>query len=403
MSQPESGPLSGLVVADFSRVLAGPYCTMLLADLGADVIKVESPAGDDTRRWIPPAAGAGVATYYLAINRNKRSVALNLDDADDLAAARELARRADILVENFKPGGLARFSLDYESVRATNAGIIYASVSGFGSGGGKHLPGYDLMVQAMSGLMSLTGDPAGPPYRSGISVFDVIAGLHATIGILAALNHRASTGSGQHVEASLMASALSGMVNQTSAYAAGGVVPFRMGNGHPSLYPYEPLPTADGDLIVTAGSDAQFRKLCEVLGAPELATDPRFARNEDRTANRDVLRPLLAKRLASRPATDWFAELIEAGVPCGPINTVDQGIAFAAEIGLEPVVSAGRGPAAIPTIRHPLTFSATAPRYDLPPPALDEHGDEIRAWLSAPTPDQVGPDQAISWAQEPRI
>jgi crotonobetainyl-CoA:carnitine CoA-transferase CaiB-like acyl-CoA transferase len=403
MSQPESGPLSRLVVADFSRVLAGPYCTMLLADLGADVIKVESPAGDDTRRWIPPAAGAGVATYYLAINRNKRSVALNLDDADDLAAARELARRADILVENFKPGGLARFSLDYESVCATNAGIIYASVSGFGSGGGKHLPGYDLMVQAMSGLMSLTGDPAGPPYRSGISVFDVIAGLHATIGILAALNHRASTGSGQHVEASLMASALSGMVNQTSAYAAGGVVPFRMGNGHPSLYPYEPLPTADGDLIVTAGSDAQFRKLCEVLGAPELATDPRFARNEDRTANRDVLRPLLAKRLASRPATDWFAELIEAGVPCGPINTVDQGIAFAAEIGLEPVVSAGRGPAAIPTIRHPLTFSATAPRYDLPPPALDEHGDEIRAWLSAPTPDQVGPDQAISWAQEPRI
>jgi crotonobetainyl-CoA:carnitine CoA-transferase CaiB-like acyl-CoA transferase len=403
MSQPESGPLSRLVVADFSRVLAGPYCTMLLADLGADVIKVESPTGDDTRRWIPPAAGAGVATYYLAINRNKRSVALNLDDADDLAAARELARRADILVENFKPGGLARFSLDYESVRATNAGIIYASVSGFGSGGGKHLPGYDLMVQAMSGLMSLTGDPAGPPYRSGISVFDVIAGLHATIGILAALNHRASTGSGQHVEASLMASALSGMVNQTSAYAAGGVVPFRMGNGHPSLYPYEPLPTADGDLIVTAGSDAQFRKLCEVLGAPELATDPRFARNEDRTANRDVLRPLLAKRLASRPATDWFAELIEAGVPCGPINTVDQGIAFAAEIGLEPVVSAGRGPAAIPTIRHPLTFSATAPRYDLPPPALDEHGDEIRAWLSAPTPDQVGPDQAISWAQEPRI
>lgn len=292
MSQPESGPLSGLVVADFSRVLAGPYCTMLLADLGADVIKVESPAGDDTRRWIPPATGAGVATYYLAINRNKRSVALNLDDADDLAAARELARRADILVENFKPGGLARFSLDYESVRATNAGIIYASVSGFGSGGGKHLPGYDLMVQAMSGLMSLTGDPAGPPYRSGISVFDVIAGLHATIGILAALNHRANTGSGQHVEASLMASALSGMVNQTSAYAAGGVVPFRMGNGHLSLYPYEPLPTADGDLIVTAGNDAQFRKLCEVLGAPELATDPRFARNEDRTANRDVLRPL---------------------------------------------------------------------------------------------------------------
>jgi len=403
MSHPESGPLSGLVVADFSRVLAGPYCTMLLADLGADVIKVESPAGDDTRRWIPPATAAEVATYYLAINRNKRSVALNLDDTDDLAVARELARRADILVENFKPGGLARFSLDYDSVRATNSGIIYASVSGFGSAGGKHLPGYDLMVQAMSGLMSLTGDPAGPPYRSGISVFDVIAGLHTTIGILAALNHRTWTGTGQHVEASLMASALSGMVNQTSAYAAGGVVPFRMGNGHPSLYPYEPLPTADGDLIVAAGNDVQFCKLCEVLGTPELAADPRFARNEDRTANRDLLRPLLAERLASRPATEWFAALIEAGVPCGPINTVDQGMAFAAEIGLDPVVNAGRGPAAIPTIRHPLTFSATAPRYDLPPPALDEHGAEIRAWLSAPTPDQASRDQATSRGQGPRI
>jgi crotonobetainyl-CoA:carnitine CoA-transferase CaiB-like acyl-CoA transferase len=402
MSHPESGPLAGLVVADFSRVLAGPYCTMLLADLGADVIKVESPAGDDTRRWIPPATDAGVSTYYLAINRNKRSVALNLDNADDLAAGRELARRADILVENFKPGGLARFGLDYESVHATNASIIYASVSGFGTGGGKHLPGYDLMVQAMSGLMSLTGDPAGPPYRSGISVFDVIAGLHTTIGILAALNHRARTGAGQHVEASLMASALSGMVNQTSAYAAGGVVPFRMGNAHPSLYPYEPLPTADGDLIVTAGNDVQFGKLCEVLGRPELAADPRFARNEDRTANRDLLRPLLIERLASRPAAEWFADLIAVGVPCGPINTVDQGIAFAAEIGLDPVVSAGSGPAAIPTIRHPLTFSATAPRYDLPPPVLDEHGDDIRAWLSTPAPDQACGDKATSSGQVPR-
>jgi crotonobetainyl-CoA:carnitine CoA-transferase CaiB-like acyl-CoA transferase len=399
MSHPQSAPLAGLVVADFSRVLAGPYCTMLLADLGADVIKVESPAGDDTRRWIPPASGSGVSTYYLAINRNKRSVALNLDDAGDLAAARELARRADILVENFKPGGLDRFGLDYESVSGANARIIYASVSGFGSAGGRHLPGYDLMVQAMSGLMSLTGDPAGPPYRSGISVFDVIAGLHTTIGILAAVNYRARTGKGQHVEASLMASALSGMVNQTSAYAAGGVVPYRMGNAHPSLYPYEPLPTADGDLIVTAGNDVQFGKLCQVLGAPELAADPRFARNEDRTANRDLLRPLLIQRLAGRPAAEWFADLIAVGVPCGPINTVDQGIAFAAEIGLDPVVSAGSGPAAIPTIRHPLTFSATAPRYDLPPPELDEHGDDIRAWLSAPAIDQASSDQATSWGR----
>ncbi|HEX2317636.1 MAG TPA: CoA transferase [Streptosporangiaceae bacterium] len=382
MSQPAPGPLSGLLVADFSRVLAGPYCTMLLADLGADVIKVESPAGDDTRRWTPPQTADGVSTYYMAINRNKRSVALDFADPGDLAAARELARRADILVENFKPGGLVRFGLDYESVRSANPAIIYASISGFGSGGGSHLPGYDLMVQAMSGLMSLTGDPTGQPYRSGISVFDVIAGLHTTIGILAALNHRASTGEGQQIQASLMASALSGMVNQTSAFAAAGVIPFRMGNAHPSLYPYEPLPTGDGDLIITAGNDAQFRKLCDVLGAPHLADDVRFARNADRTANRDELRPLLTELLAKRTAADWFGALIAVGVPCGPINTVDQGIAFATEIGLDPVVTAGSGPAARPTIRHPLSFSETAPRYDLPPPTLDEHGDDIRSWLS---------------------
>jgi crotonobetainyl-CoA:carnitine CoA-transferase CaiB-like acyl-CoA transferase len=392
-SRQARGPLSGLLVADFSRVLAGPYCTMLLADLGADVIKVESPAGDDTRRWMPPTTDAGVSTYYLAINRNKRSVALDLNEADDLAAARELAHRADVFVENFKPGGLARFGLDYESVRATNASIVYASISGFGSCGGKHLPGYDLMVQAMSGLMSLTGDPEGPPYRSGISVFDVIAGLHTTIGVLAALNHRTHTGEGQYVQASLMASALSGMVNQTSAYAAGGVVPFRMGNAHPSLYPYEPLPTGAGDLIVTAGNDTQFRKLCEVLGAPHLAEDRRFAHNADRTANRHQLRPLLIERLAGRAAAAWFGDLIAAGVPCGPINTVDQGIAFAAEVGLDPLVSAGSGPNAVQTIRHPLIFSVTPPRYDLPPPALDEHGDDIRAWLDQATTDQVASRQ----------
>jgi crotonobetainyl-CoA:carnitine CoA-transferase CaiB-like acyl-CoA transferase len=378
-----SGPLSGLLVADFSRVLAGPYCTMLLADLGADVIKVESPGGDDTRRWAPPVTSDGVSTYYLSVNRNKRSVVLDLGDAQDLAAARELARRADILVENFKPGGLARFGLDYDSVRAGNAAIVYASISGFGSAGGKNLPGYDLMVQAMSGLMSLTGDPAGPPYRAGVAVFDVMAGLHTTIGILAALNYRAATGAGQHVQASLLASALSGMVNQSSAYVAGGVVPFRMGNAHPSLFPYEPLPTADGDLIVIAGNDAQFRKVCEVLGAPRLADDPRFLRNEDRTANRDQLRDLLVERLRGRTAAEWFGELIAAGVPCGPINTIDQGIAFASQIGLDPVVTAGDGQAGLPTIRHPVSYSQTQPRYDLPPPALDEHGDEIRSWLAA--------------------
>ncbi len=377
------GPLAGLVVADFSRVLAGPYCTMLLGDLGADVIKVESPAGDDTRSWMPPVTEDGVSTYFLAINRNKRSVALDLRSDADLKLARALARRADIFVQNFKPGGLAKFGLDYDAVAAVNPGIIYASISGFGGGGGKDLPGYDLMVQAMSGLMSLTGAADGPPYRAGISVFDVMAGLHTTIAILAALNHRTATGQGQHLEASLMASALSGMVNQSSAYAAAGVVPFRMGNSHPSLFPYEPLPTGDGELIVTAGNDAQFRRLCEILGAPQLADDPLFATNPGRTANREKLRPLLTERLAARSAADWFGELIAAGVPCGPINTVDRGIAFAGEIGLEPVVTAGQGAAARPVIRHPVTFSATPARYPLAPPVLDEHGEELRAWLAS--------------------
>ena len=381
-----AGPLAGLLVADFSRILAGPYATMLLGDLGAEVIKVESPAGDDTRTWQPPVRD-GVSTYYLGVNRNKRSVALDLREAEDLAAARELARRADIFIENFKPGGLTRFGLDYESVSAENPGVIYASVSGFGSAPeGASLPGYDLIVQAISGLMSLTGDPAGEPFRAGVAVFDVMAGLHATIGILAALNHRHATGRGQHVELSLLASAMSGMVNQTSAYVAGGVVPFRMGNSHPSLFPYEPLPCADGELIITAGNDAQFGRLVQILGAPELAADPRFARNEDRTANRDQLRPLLVERLRTRAKLDWFRELIAAGVPCGPINTIDQGVAFAAEVGLEPVVSVGQGDAAIPSVRNPITFSATPAGYRLPPPAVDEHGEAIRRWLAEPDP-----------------
>jgi len=347
-------------------------------------VKVEGPNGDDTRTWQPPVR-EGIATYFLSINRNKRSIALDLRDPEDLALAHELARRADVFLENFKPGGLARFGLDYDSVSATNPGIVYGSISGFGSGPkGASLPGYDLIVQAISGLMSLTGSPDGEPYRAGISVFDVLAGLHATIGILAALHRRGDTGRGQHVEVSLLASAMSGMVNQSGAYVAGGVVPYRMGNSHPSLFPYEPIPCSDGDLIVTAGNNGQFRKLVEVLGVPELADDPRFARNEDRTANRDELRPLLAERLRTRSRQDWFRDLIGVGVPCGPINTVDQGVAFAEEIGLEPVVSVGEGAAAIPLVRNPITFSDSAPEYRLPPPSLDEQGDEIRAWLAEP-------------------
>jgi crotonobetainyl-CoA:carnitine CoA-transferase CaiB-like acyl-CoA transferase len=384
------GPLAGLLVADFSRILAGPYATMLLADMGAEVVKVEGPGGDDTRTWQPPVR-EGVSTYYLGVNRNKRSVALDLKDPGDLGLARELARRADVFIENFKPGGLARFGLDYDAVRAANPAVVYASISGFGSGPkGAGLPGYDLIVQATSGLMSVTGDADGEPYRAGVAVFDVISGLHATIGILAALNHRHETGIGQHVEISLLASAMSGLVNQTSAYVAGGVVPFRMGNSHPSLFPYEPLPCADGELIITAGNDLQFRKLAQVLGVPELADDPRFTRNEDRTANREELRPLLVERLRTRPKMEWFRELTGNGVPCGPINTIDQGVAFAEEVGLDPVVTVGTGDEAIPSVRHPITFSATPASYRLPPPRLDQQGEEIRRWLAGPADKEDG-------------
>ncbi|MBW0115900.1 CaiB/BaiF CoA transferase family protein [Pseudonocardia abyssalis] len=378
-----TGPLAGVLVADLSRVLAGPYATMLLADLGAEVVKVESPQGDETRTWMPPVRDE-TSTYYLGVNRGKRSIALDLRDDADAAVARELARRADVVIENFKPGGLAKYGLDYESVRAADPRTVYASISGFGSGAGAHVPGYDLMVQAISGLMSLTGSPDGPPYRAGISVFDVMAGNHAVIGILAALRHRDATGEGQHVEVNLLSSALTGLVNHSSAYVAGGVVPTRMGNAHPSVFPYEPLPTADDDLIVAAANDGQFRRLCDVLGIPGVADDPRFAHNADRTRNREELRPVLEERLATRGAVEWFEALTAVGVPCGPIQSIDGGFAMAERFGLDPVVEVGEGDRAVPTTRHPIRFSATPASYRLPPPELDEHGAELRKWLGEP-------------------
>lgn len=381
------GPLSGVLVADFSRVLAGPYATMLLADLGAEVIKVESPAGDDTRHWVPPRRD-DVGTYYLAINRNKRSIVLDLKDPEDLAVAHALSARADVFIHNFKPGGLDQFELGYDHVAQRNARSIYCSISGFGADGGASLPGYDLLVQAVSGLMSLTGDPEGPPYRAGISVFDVMTGLHSVIGILAALRHRDLTGEGQHVETNLLSTALSTLVNQSSAYVAGGVVPHRMGNAHLSLFPYEPLATGDGDLIVAAGNDRQFRRLVAALGVPELADDPRFATVGDRNDNREALRPLLLERLATRSAHEWFTELSAAGIPCGPINDVRGGVELADSLGLEPVVTIDD----VPSVRNPVRFSATPARYDLPPPALDGHGEEVRRWLGfGPHPHDEAP------------
>jgi crotonobetainyl-CoA:carnitine CoA-transferase CaiB-like acyl-CoA transferase len=368
--------LDGIVVADFSRIVAGPLAAMLLGDLGAEVVKVESPAGDDTRTFTPPMRD-GISTYYMSVNRNKRSIALDFADPADLEVAHALSARADVVVHNFKPGGMERYGLGYEQVAARRPDTVYCAVSGYGTKGGASLPGYDLLIQAASGLMSMTGDAAGPAMRAGMSAFDVMTGLHATIGILAALRHRDSTGQGQLIEIDLLSSAMFSMLNQTSAYVAGGVVPTRMGNQHPSLYPYEPLPTGDGEIVIAAGNDRQYAALCRVLGVGALAADPRFATLHLRNQNRDELRPLLIEALAARSAQEWFAVISAAGLPCAPINDVRGGIEMAERLGLEPVVDVG----GTPMVRNPLRMSLTPPTHRLPPPALDGGGAEIRRWL----------------------
>jgi len=379
-TQNTAKPLEGLLVADLSRVLAGPYCSMLLADMGATVIKVESAGGDDTRTWVPPTKD-GVATYYMSINRNKKSIVLDFGNPDDLELVKKLVSKADICLENFKVGGLKKFGLDYESVSKDNPSLVYLSISGFGTAEGAWLPGYDLIVQAVSGLMSLTGEPDGPPFRAGISVFDVMAGLHGTIGVLAALNQRNQTGKGQHIEVNLLSSAMSGLVNQTAAYTAAGVVPFRMGNAHPSLFPYEAMPTKDRDLIIAAGNDKQFHALCGVLGLDDIAKDPRFAINADRTKNREELRPYLLEKLAEWNSDDLFIALNKVGVPCGPINSIGDGVELAEKLGLRPRVTVGEGDREVTLVRNPITFSDGDLDYRLPPPTLGEHSDEIRNWL----------------------
>lgn len=376
---PVAGPLTGIVVADLSRVLAGPYGTMLLADLGATVIKIESPQGDDTRAWIPPVYD-GKSTYYMSINRNKRSVALDFNDPEDLETARSIIARADVVVENFKPGSLEKYNLDYAAIAEIQPEVVYASVTGFGTAGGSALPGYDLMVQAISGLMDLTGSPETEGFRSGVAIFDVIAGLHTTIGILAALRDRDRTGQGQLVETNLLSSAQSGLVNQTTGYLLSRSVPERMGNEHPSIYPYEPFPTADGPLIIAVGNDGQFRRLCAVLEIPEVATDERFCTPPQRSRNRSELRPILVEALSKNDAQTWFDLLTGKNVPAAPINTVAQGINYAESIGLDPVVRVGPE-GEMPGVRHPINFSRTPARYDLLPPDLDADREYIFNWL----------------------
>ncbi|MFF9912593.1 CaiB/BaiF CoA transferase family protein [Streptomyces sp. NPDC013457] len=368
---PGPGALSGIVVADFGRVLAGPYMTMLLADLGADVIKIERPgSGDDTRAWGPPFAD-GQATYFLGVNRNKRSVALDLTDPSDLATARAIVERADVLVENFRPGTMERLGLGYEDLRASNPGLVYCSVTGFGAAEGAGLPGYDLLVQAMGGLMSVTGEPDGPGTKAGVALVDVITGLHAGMGVLAALRHRERTGEGQRVDVSLLTSLLSALTNQSAAHLGAGVVPRAMGNRHPSIAPYEVFDAQDRPLVLAVGNDRQFRALCARLGLPGLADDARFATNTDRVAHREALVAALAGPLAERTADHWFEELTAAGVPCGPINDLAAAFDLADRLGLAPRVPAeAAGPG---QVVNPITLGVTPPSYRAAPPRLGEH------------------------------
>jgi crotonobetainyl-CoA:carnitine CoA-transferase CaiB-like acyl-CoA transferase len=382
------GPLSGILVADFSRVLAGPLAAMLLGDLGADVVKVERPdGGDDTRAWGPPWR-EGEATYYLGLNRNKRSVALDLGDPADLELARELARRADVLIESFRPGLMARWGLDGETLRAGgNPGLITCSVTAFGTGeAARGLPGYDFLLQAMGGLMSITGEQDGRPLKAGAAVIDLVCGLLAANGIQAALVERARTGAGRHVEVSLMDSALLSLLNQGSAWVLGGVVPGRLGNRHPSITPYETYDASDRPLAVAVGNDRLFARLCDALGLAELAADERFATNAARVTHADALADAFAPVFARRTADEWVEALRAAGVPAGPINDVAQAFGLAEELGMEPVVEAGGYSLPAP----PLRLDGERPEVRLPPPRLDEQGEELRAWLRPGAPPAPG-------------
>lgn len=369
--------LEGLRVLELARVLAGPWIGQTLADLGADVVKVESPSGDETRGWGPPFADDGSAAYFHACNRGKRSLVLDFADPDDRALAQRLAGAADVVIENFKVGGLAKFGLDHASVAAGNPGVVYASITGFGQSGPlAPRAGYDFIIQAMGGIMDLTGEPDGPPQKPGVAHADLFTGLYGTIAVLAALQARERTGAGQWIDLALFDTQLAVLANQATNYLIGGSVPRRMGNTHPNIVPYQVFDASDGPLVIACGNDAQFARLCEELG---LAQDPRFARNRDRLTHRAEIVDAISRRTCGMERRDVLAAMARAGVPAGPINTVAE--AFA-----EPQAEArgmvqSEGASASP--RSPMRFSAAEVTPSRPPPRLGEHGDAIRASLAA--------------------
>ncbi|GAA3639457.1 CaiB/BaiF CoA transferase family protein [Microlunatus ginsengisoli] len=375
-----TGILDGLLVADFSRVLAGPYATMTLADLGATVVKIERPgSGDDTRHWGPPWTER-TSSYFESVNRNKLSVALDLSDAGDRAAAIELASRADVLVENFRSGSLAARGLGYDQLVAVNPRLVYCSITGFGSDGGADLPGYDFLVQAVGGLMSITGDPAGEPTKAGVALVDVLTGKDATIAILTALTERERSGRGQLVEVNLLSSLLGSLVNQAQSYLTTGQPPRRLGNAHPSIAPYETLHCADGAVAVACGNDGQFARLATVLGRPALATDARFARNADRVANRPALVAELEHLLRDGTTMEWVDRLTGAGVPAGAVGDIGSAFELASRIGLRPRVPTGEGE--VDQVRNPVRYSRTPVERYHRPPGLGEHTEMLAELLA---------------------
>ena len=371
-------PLAGLRVLELARVLAGPWIGQTLADLGADVIKVEAPAGDETRGWGPPFAADGSAAYFHACNRGKRAIVLDFADAADLPLARRLAAGAEVVIENFRVGGLTRFGLDYPSVAAGNPAVVYASVTGFGQDGPEApRAGYDFIIQAMGGIMDLTGEPDGPPQKPGVAYADLFTGLYGIVGVLAALRLRDRTGQGQWIDLSLFDTQLAVLANQAANYLTGGVVPRRMGNAHPNITPYQVFEAADAPLVIACGNDGQFVRLCETLEL-DLHRDPRFTANRDRLAHRSALVAALGARLTTMPRAEVLAAMEAAGVPAGPINTVAEAFAEpqAAARGIVQEIAGSRSP------RSPLRFSAAETAAELPPPRLDEHGGAIRAALA---------------------
>ncbi|QXI43490.1 CoA transferase [Pseudomonas wayambapalatensis] len=384
------GALSHLRVLDLSRVLAGPWSGQILADLGADVIKVERPGtGDDTRAWGPPflrdahGENTSEAAYYLSANRNKRSVTIDFTQPEGQRLVRELAAKSDIVIENFKVGGLASYGLDYECLRAVNPKLIYCSITGFGQTGPyAKRAGYDFMIQGLGGLMSLTGRPEGEqgagPMKVGVALTDILTGLYSTVAILAALAHRDQSGEGQHIDMALLDVQVACLANQAMNYLTTGTSPKRLGNAHPNIVPYQDFPTADGDFILTVGNDGQFRKFAEVAGQPQWADDPRFATNKQRVAHRAELIPLIRQATVFKTTAQWVAELERAGVPCGPINDL-------AQMFQDPQVVA-RGlrvdvphplAGSVPQVASPIRLSETPVEYRRAPPLLGEHTEAV--------------------------